>query len=205
MDDVLKLTKEQLDALREMGNIGSGNAATALAQFLNRKIDMDVPSAKILPLNEISRLIGGPEQQVMGIFLKVMGKLSGRFILLLPTTTAVKLLKALMPGFESSTPGKFSEMETSCMREIGNILAGAFLNALSVLTRVPMLNSLPSMAIDMAGALLDSVISDNAAVSDYVLMIETSFIESQENLRIHIFLLPDPKSLDRLLEILGVK
>lgn len=205
MEDVLQLTKAQLDALRELGNIGSGNAATALAQFLNRKIDMDVPMAKILPLDQVSGLVGGPEQQVMGIFLKVMGQLSGRFILLIPTTTAVKLLQALMPGFEIAAPGKFGDMETSCMREIGNILAGSFLNALSVLTRVPMLNSLPSMAIDMAGALLDTVISDMAAVSDHVLMIETSFVESQENLRIHIFLLPDPASLDRLLEILGVK
>ncbi len=206
MDDVLNLTKQQLDALRELGNIGSGNAATALAQFLNRKIDMDVPSAKILPLEQVSNLVGGPEQQVMGIFLKVMGQLSGRFILLVPTTTAIKLLQALMPGFEINfVNGKFGEMETSCMREVGNILAGAFLNALSVLTRVPMLNSLPSMAIDMAGALLDSVISDMAAVSDHVLMIETAFVECQENLRIHIFLLPDPASLDRLLEILGVK
>ncbi|RCK77903.1 MAG: Chemotaxis protein CheC -- inhibitor of MCP methylation [Candidatus Ozemobacter sibiricus] len=206
MDDVLNLTKRQLDALRELGNIGSGNAATALAQFLNRKIDMDVPSAKILPLAEVSGLVGGPEQQVLGIFLKVMGQLSGRFILLVPTSTAIKLLQALMPGFEINfSNGKFGEMETSCMREVGNILAGSFLNALSVLTRVPMLNSLPSMAIDMAGALLDSVISDMAAVSDHVLMIETAFVESQENLRIHIFLLPDPASLDRLLEILGVK
>lgn len=206
MDDVLQLTKEQLDALRELGNIGSGNAATALAQFLNRKIDMEVPSAKILPLDQVSNLVGGPEFQVMGIFLKVMGQLSGRFVLLVPISTAIKLLNALMPGFEINfSNGKFGEMETSCMKEIGNILAGAFLNALSVITRVPMLNSLPSIAIDMVGALLDTVIADMAAVSDYVLMIETAFIESQENLRIHILLLPDPTSLDRLLEILGVK
>jgi len=205
MQDVSALRKDQLDALRELGNIGSGNAATALAQFLNRKIDMDVPQAKILPFYQIPELVGGPEVQVMGIFLKVMGNISGRFLLLIPETTALKLLRTLIPGCEVQTPSNMSELENSCMREVGNILAGAFLNALSVLTQTPMLNSLPVMAFDMAGALLDSIISDMAEVSDYVLMIETAFIESQENLKLHIFLLPDPASLGQLLDLLGVK
>jgi len=205
MQDISELRKDQLDALREVGNIGSGNACTALAQFLNRKIDMNVPQAKILPLNEMSTLIGGPEEMVIGIFLKVMGNISGRFLLLIPETTGVKLMQTLIPGSTVMKAAAMNDLETSCMREVGNILAGAFLNALSVLTRTPMLNSLPSMAFDMAGALIDSVIADMAAVSDHVLMIETSFIESDENLKIHIFLMPDINSLGHLLDQLGVK
>lgn len=205
MQDVANLRKDQLDALRELGNIGSGNAATALAQFLNRKIDMEVPTAKILPLNDIPLLMGGPETQVLGIFLKVMGKISGRFLLLIPEQTALKLLNTLIPGLNLESLMKMGDMESSCMREVGNILAGAFLNALSVITRTPMLNSLPSLSFNMAGALLSVVISEMAAVSDHVLMIETSFIDNQENLKIHIFLLPDPDSLEMLLDLLGVK
>ena len=205
MKDVSNLRKDQLDALRELGNIGSGNAATALAQFLNRKIDMTVPKAKILPFGEVAQLIGGPEEKVMGIFLKVMGNISGRFLLLVPEQGAVKLLQALMPGFEINHPSDMGEMEISCMREIGNILADAFLNALSVLTNTPMLNSLPTLAFDMAGALIDTVVADMAAVSDHVLMIETSFFESSEDLKLHIFLLPEPDSLGQLLDLLGVK
>ena len=206
MQDISALRKDQLDALRELGNIGSGNAATALAQFLNRKIDMDVPEAKILPLQDIPMLVGGPETQVLGIFLRVMGNISGRFLLLIPDSTAIKLLNALMPGFPvCSTMLTMGEMESSCMREVGNILAGAFLNALSVITRTPMLNSLPSLSFNMAGALLSVVVTEMAAVSDHVLMIETSFKDAQENLKIHIFLLPDPTSLETLLDSLGVK
>lgn len=204
MEDVTNLTRTQLDALREIGNIGSGNAASALAQFLNRKIDMAVPSAKILDFKDIPDLVGGPAQNVMGIFLKVMGEISGRFLLLIPEKTSLRLLHTLIPGCEIDSPLNMGEMESSCMREVGNILAGAFLNALSTLTQTPMLNSLPSMAFDLSGSLINYVVADMVAVSDKVLMIETSFIEEQEDLKIHIFLLPGPDSLQKLLKSIGV-
>lgn len=205
MQDISELRKDQLDALRELGNIGSGNACTALAQFLNRKIDMNVPNAKILPFNEISQLVGGPQEMVIGIFLKVMGRISGKFLLLIPEGTGLKLMRTLIPKSNVYKASDMNDFENSCMREIGNILAGSFLNALSVLTHTTMLNSLPSMAYDMAGSLIDGVIADMTAVSDYVLMIETSFLESNENLKMHIFLMPDPDSLEQLLYQLGVK
>ena len=204
MDDVLNITREQLDALREIGNIGSGNAASALAQFLNRKIDMSVPNASIMDLNDIPKIVGGPNTPLLGIFLKIMGEISGRFLLLIPEATSIKILQTLMPGFEISSLTKMGEMESSCMREIGNILAGAFLNALSVLTQTTMLNSLPSLNFDYAGAMIDNVVADMTAVSDKVLMMETSFIEEQEDMRIHIFILPAPDSLKLLLQKIGV-
>lgn len=204
MDNVLNITREQLDALREIGNIGSGNAASALAQFLNRKIDMSVPNASIMDLNDIPKIVGGPNTPLLGIFLKIMGEISGRFLLLIPEATSIKILQTLMPGFEISSLTKMGEMESSCMREIGNILAGAFLNALSVLTQTPMLNSLPSLNFDYAGAMIDNVVADMTAVSDKVLMMETSFIEEQEDMRIHIFILPAPDSLKLLLQKIGV-
>ncbi|MBF0547431.1 MAG: chemotaxis protein CheC [Candidatus Riflebacteria bacterium] len=205
MQDVSNLRNDQLDALGELGNIGSGNAATALAQFLNRKIDMDVPKAKILHIAHIPSLIGGPEASVMGIYLRVMGQFSGRFLLLMPEVTTLKLLHILIPGCQVRTPEDLSELETSCLKEIGNILAGSFLNALSVVTKITMLHSLPTLAFDMAGALLDAVIAEMATVSEHVLMIETSFKDEVENLKMHIFLLPEPESLETLLEFLGVK
>ncbi|MBR4329132.1 MAG: chemotaxis protein CheC, partial [Candidatus Riflebacteria bacterium] len=174
------------------------------AQFLNRKIDMSVPNASIMDLNDIPKIVGGPNTPLLGIFLKIMGEISGRFLLLIPEATSIKILKTLMPGFEISSLTKMGEMESSCMREIGNILAGAFLNALSVLTQTPMLNSLPSLNFDYAGAMIDNVVADMTAVSDKVLMMETSFIEEQEDMRIHIFILPAPDSLKLLLQKIGV-
>ena len=204
MENVLNITRDQLDALREIGNIGSGNAASALAQFLNRKIDMDVPNASIMDLNEIPNLVGGPNQTILGIFLKIMGEISGRFLLMIPENTSIKMLQYLIPGCEIKSLTQIGEMESSCMKEIGNILAGAFLNALSVLTQTPMLNSLPSINFDYAGAMIDNVVADMSAVSDKVLMLETSFIEEEEDMRIHIFILPAPDSLRILLQKIGV-
>lgn len=204
MENILNITRNQLDALREIGNIGSGNAASALAQFLNKKIDMAVPNASIMDLNEIPNLVGGADKPILGIFLKIMGEISGRFLLMIPENTSIKMLKTLIPGCEINKLTAIGEMESSCMREVGNILAGAFLNALSVLTQTPMLNSLPSINFDYAGAMIDNVIADMTAVSDKVLMMETSFIEEQEDMRIHIFILPAPDSLKLLLKKIGV-
>lgn len=204
MSDFAGLSQNQIDALRELGNIGSGNAATALAQFLNRKIDMAVPQAKIVPFGDVSSLTGAPGDRIIGIFLKVLGNLPGNFLLMIPERTGFRLLDLLMPGPEPRQVGVLGDIERSCLREIGNILAGAFLNALSAITQTPMLNSLPSMAYDMAGSLLDAVITDCQPVSESVLMIETSFFDDTEDLRIHIFLLPSPESLSKLLGLLGV-
>ncbi|HNV71702.1 MAG TPA: chemotaxis protein CheC [Candidatus Ozemobacteraceae bacterium] len=205
MSDFDVIRRDQLDALREIGNIGSGNAATALAQFLNRKIDMDVPQAKILPINQIPGLFGGPEARVLGIYLKVLGSITGRFMLMIPEVTAIRMLNILIPGCEITSGQQMGDMERSCMREIGNILAGSFLNALSGLTNVPVLCSLPTLAFDMAGALLDTVVGEMIAYSDDVLMIETSFFDDNQDLRMHIFLMPDAESIQKLFELLGIK
>ena len=128
MHNVLSITRAQLDALMEVGNIGSGNAASALAQFLDRKIDMSVPNASIMDLNDIPNLVGGPDKQTLGIFLKIMGEISGRFLLMIPERTSINMLKTLIPACKISDMTKMGEIESSCMREIGNILAGAFLD-----------------------------------------------------------------------------
>ena len=203
MEKVLNITKNQLDALREVGNIGSGNAATALAQFLNRKIDMTVPNAAIMDLDDIPNLVGGPKQTILGVFLRIMGEISGRFLLFIPENTSIKMLRYLIPECKIESLTNIDEIESSCLREIANILAGAFLNALSVLTKTTMLNSLPYLSFDYSGAIIDNVVADMTAVSDKVLMMETSLIEEKENLLLHIFILPAPNSLELLLDRIG--
>jgi chemotaxis protein CheC len=197
------LSNIQLDVLREIGNIGSGNAATALAKMLNRKVDMDVPRAKILEFKEVSDTLGSAELPVVGILLKVTGDLTGYIMFILQQQAAAMLVSMLM-GKASESIETFSEIEVSALKEIGNILAGSYLSALSVLTNLKILPSIPDMAIDMAGAILSVPAIEFGKVGDTVLYIETEFSEGTDKVVGDFFLIPDIDTYDVLLKALGV-
>lgn len=205
MQDVSTLNEIQIDALKEVGNIGAGNAATALAQFLGKTIDMSVPNASVVSFNEISTYVGGPTKPVMGILLKLFGDISGRMLLLMPEQTAVKLLRVLVGDSTVTNTAEINDFELSCLKELGNIVSGSFLNAFAKLTSTTVFNSLPSVSFDMAGSLIDGVVSSLAEVSDSVFLIEASLKESNENLQINILLLPESDSLEKILSLIGVK
>lgn len=198
----MNLTKKQLDALKEVGNIGCGNAASALAEFLGRRITMSVPLASLVSLAEVPNKVGGKDALVACIMLKLIGGLSGRFLFVIPEKTSLKILRKLIPNSRAEDLFNLEELEDSCLKEICNILGGAFSNALSILTKTPVINSLPVMSFDRVGRLVENVVSDMKTISEEVLMIETSFLEEEEDLRFHIFLLP--ASLESLFEKIGV-
>lgn len=200
IDDLSKL---QLEVLREVGNIGAGNAATALAKMLNKRIDMDVPKVKVLEFKDVSRILGGEETLVIGILLKVNGDLNGAMMFILEFNAARVLVNILM-GNPPENVGDFSELELSALQEIGNILAGSYLSALSQLTNLLIMPSVPDMAIDMAGAILSVPAIQFGKVGDTVLYIETEFSEGSTKVVGDFFLVPDVESYDTLLKALGV-
>lgn len=200
IDDLSKL---QLDVLREIGNIGAGNAATALAKMLNKKVDMDVPKVKILEFRDVNDILGGAEILVIGILLRVTGDLTGDMMFILEYNAAHVLVNILM-GNDPSDMSEFSEMELSALREIGNILAGSYLSALSQLTNLLIMPSVPDMAIDMAGAILSVPAIQFGKIGDNVLYIETEFSEGSTKVVGDFFLIPDLESYDILLKALGV-
>ncbi len=197
------LSNIQLDVLKEIGNIGAGNAATALAKLLNRKVDMDVPRAKILEFKEVSETLGGAELPVVGILLKVTGDLTGNIMFILQQKAAAILVNMLM-NRPLEAVEEFSELEISALKEIGNILAGSYLSALSSLTNLKILPSVPDLAIDMAGAILSVPAIEFGKVGDTVLYIETEFSEGSEKVVGDFFLVPDLETYDVLLKALGV-
>lgn len=202
-DEVLSLSPMQLDALREIGNIGAGNAATALSQIINRKIDMSVPRLNILPLSEVPDVVGGADTMVAGVYLRVFGPAPSSILFLLPRDSAFTLVDMAM-GRERGTTQVLNAMDESALMEIGNILAGSFLNALSYFTKMTMLPSLPALAMDMAGAILSVILIQLGQVGDYALVIETEFATEDDGVRGHFFLIPDPGSLGVILGTLGV-
>ena len=202
-DEILTLSPMQLDALREIGNIGAGNAATALSQIINHKIDMSVPRLNILPLSEVPDVVGGPDTMVAGVYLRVFGPAPSSILFLLPRDSAFSLVDMAM-GRERGTTEVFNAMDESALMEIGNILAGSFLNAMSYFTKMTMLPSLPALAMDMAGAILSVILIQLGQVGDYALVIETEFTTDDDGVCGHFFLIPDPGSLGIILGTLGV-
>lgn len=203
MTSIDDLNSIQLDVLREIGNIGAGNAATALAKMLNRKVDMDVPRVKILEFKDVSETLGSAEIPVVGILLKVNGDLTGYIMFILQQQDASMLVNMLM-GRPLKETVEFDEIDISALKEIGNILAGSYLSALTSLTNLRMMPSVPDMAIDMAGAILSVPAIEFGKVGDTVLYIETEFSEGSDRVVGDFFLIPDVETYDILLRALGV-
>ena len=204
MIDEFDLTPIQMDALREIGNIGAGNSATALSQIINKRIDMNVPKVALVPIETVPDLVGGPDTIVVGVFLRVYGKAPGNILFLMPKKSAFYLVDTLM-GREHGTTQKLDFMDESALMEIGNILSGAYLNAFFNFTHISMLPSIPALAMDMAGAILNIVLVQLGQMGDQAMVIETEFLAEDEGINGHFFLVPDPGSLGTLIKAVGVE
>ena len=204
MSEEFNLSANQLDALREIGNVGAGNSATALSQIINRRIDMNVPKVALVPLDSVPDLVGGPDTIVVGVFLRVYGKAPGNILFLLPQKSAVYLVDTLMGKSHGDTE-KLDFMDESALMEIGNILAGAYLNAFFTFTNISMLPSIPALAMDMAGAILNVVLVQLGQMGDTAMVIETEFLSEDDGINGHFFLVPDPGSLETIISAVGVE
>ena len=193
------------DVLREIGNIGAGNAATALATMLNTKVDMTVPKVALVEFSEMGETMGGEEQIMAGIYLSISGDITGSIMFLLEEKSAHELVAKLMgTSAEDFVEGQpFSDIEQSALSEIGNIIVGSYLNSLSMLTNLKIIESVPSLAVDMAEALLSVPAIEFGMVGDQMLLIQTSFSEDTE-LNGYFVLVPDLPSYTKLLKALGV-
>jgi chemotaxis protein CheC len=196
MEDVRDLKESQLDAMREVANIGAGHAATALSQMTNRKIMITVPRVNVRPLEEASEILGAPDQVTAAVLMHMMGDLTGRALLMFPEGAAKTLCDILLRR-EIGTTQIFGEMERSSIKEVGNILASAYLNALSDFMGMMLVPSVPSLVIDLNGAVLTSAHLNFGHDRDYAFCVETSFrVEgTSDPMGGHFLLLPDLASL----------
>ncbi|MBO7333269.1 MAG: chemotaxis protein CheC [Lachnospiraceae bacterium] len=201
-DMTLESVSEQyFDVLKELGNIGAGNATTALAQLLQCKVDMKVPQVKLLEFNEVGELMGGEEQIMAGIYLCVEGDITGSIMFLLEKNSARHLVSKLM-GMELPDE-EFGEMEISALKEIGNIITGAYLNSLSTITNLKIYPSVPDLTIDMAGAILSVPAIEFGTLGDKILLIQTQFTDDYE-LDGYFILVPDLESYAKIMSALGL-
>lgn len=201
MGDERRLSPIQLDALREVGNIGSGNAAVALSSLIAQKVDLSVPKANLIPLVRVSDLVGGAEKPVAGVYLYIGGDIAGSMLFLLEETSARELGKIMV----RDRADEMSVVEQSAIQEIGSILAGSYLNALSMLTGLMLKPSVPGFAMDMAGAIIDFILVEICQSEDHVLVIENEFSVSGHTINGQMILFPDLGSLDNILTRLGIR
>jgi len=190
------------DVLKEIGNIGAGNATTALAQLLDSKVDMLVPKVSLLEFSEVGSVMGGEEQIMAGIYQVVEGDIAGSIMFLLQENSAKMLVSKLM-GTEISAEDGFDEMGISALKEIGNIITGSYLSSLSMLTNLKIISSVPDICIDMAGAILSVPAIEFGALGNKMLLIQTAFTDDVK-LEGYFILVPTLESYDKILSSLGM-
>ncbi|MCI1990108.1 MAG: chemotaxis protein CheC [Oscillospiraceae bacterium] len=201
--DLSQLNDMHIDVLKEIGNIGAGNAATSLAQMMNRKIDMVAPAVRVLDIADADRALGGPETPVVAILVELHGDIRGIMMFVIGQKFAQTLLQGLL-GEEKSDCLHLSDMEHSALSEIGNIMIGSYTAAIASLSNLEIKISVPAVTADMVGSLLTVPAAEMGSVSDKIIFIEDDFINSNDIITANMMLIPNLESLNKLMNSLGI-
>ena len=198
-----QVSENYYDVLKELGNIGAGNAMTALSQMLQCKVDMKVPQVRLLEFSEVGDLVGGDEQVMVAVFLGVEGDITGSMMFMLQEQSARHLIQKTTMGLVPEG-SEFEEMGLSAMQEVGNIITGAYLNSLSSMTSLTIFPSPPALTIDMAGAILSVPAIQFGIYGDKILLIQSQFYDEIQ-LDGYFILIPDLESYEKILAALGIQ
>jgi chemotaxis protein CheC len=192
-----------IDALKEVVNIGTGQAATSLSEILNQKIMINVPEAKFVPLDQISEQLGGNERIIIGVYFQTTGELESRILLLFSRETGHKLA-SLLTGNKTNGKAPLGELEQSSIMELGNIIANSYINAMSQLLNIKLYPSVPFYAEDMLGAVIDFLLAEISQVADYSLLLKTKMMAESVDLNGSFVIFPDDVFLKKLFGKLGI-
>ena len=198
-----ELSSLQIDTLREIGSIGTGNAATALSDMLQKKINITLPEVRIMGYNEAIEWIGGPEEITAGVLVKLSGQINGIMLSVQPLDF-VNLALDSMLGMTVTDYAQLSEMENSVLVEMGNIMISTFINAMSGLAGLDISVTVPAFTVDMQGAILAVPMAEYGGQTDYIMTIGGNFVCDGKEVPCRLLLSPDIRSLNFLLRKLGV-
>lgn len=200
-----ELSALQSDALREMGNIGSGHAATALSKLLNETVMLDIPKVRILTVEELANemTVQKPDPVMVGIFQKIYGKVNGSILITLPREHSFKLVDIMANRSKGETK-LLGIMEVSILEEVGNILTGSYLTALSNLTGLVLLPSVPTAVVDSLSSLLDRVMTNTEGKATRAILIETGMSVLMLDLLGCVYLFPTVESIQVIFDSLGL-
>ena len=191
-----------VDVLRELGNIGAGNATTAIASMLSIRINMNVPKVALMEASKMGSSICPEDEIIVGVFLEVQGNIEGSMMFLLKMDSAYYLVNRLM-GRDVNYQGDFDEMDLSALKEIGTIIAGSYLSALSAMTNLVITPSIPYIAVDMAASILSVPAIEFGRYGEHALLIETEF-GNEVMINGYFILMPERSTYEKILQALGV-
>jgi chemotaxis protein CheC len=197
------LTDMQIDALREVGSIGAGHAATALSQLVDHRIDLEVPQLEMLPIGSVPDVFGGPETLVGAVYDRMLGDLGGGLLFVAPRDSSLALVD-LMRNRPVGTAKSFGAEEEATITHVASILASSYIASIARLADLNILPARPSFALDMAGAILQVVTAEIGMRAENALLLRTRFFNDETTVDAYMFFLPDPDGLDVLLGRLGV-
>lgn len=203
MGNYYNLNELQLSVLSEIGNIGAGNAATALSSILADRVMMSVPELQIIDVEKMADLLGGPENELAGILVNMTEDVQGMLLFLLDKEFVCMLINVLLEEDRQSF-SEITEIDMSAVKELGNILSGSYVNAISTMTGLNIMLSPPQIAIDMAGAILSYPAAQFGAVGEQLLFIEENFLSGNSAIKSHLLIMPEPRSLEIIMTSLGV-
>lgn len=206
----MKLSHIQIDALKEIGNIAAGNAATSLSMLTNKKIDMNVPKVILVPFSEVMDIIGNPEEPIVSIHFRILGEAPGMVYFVLTVEEAEQLAQQLTGDKTFDLLQSFlisdNEMAFSALMETGNILAGTYLSALADFTKIHMQPSIPTLNVDMAGAILSVGLIETSEVTDHAIVIDTSIHDQgiENGICGKFFMMPHADAIPKIFQALGL-
>ncbi|MCI8962506.1 MAG: chemotaxis protein CheC [Eubacterium sp.] len=200
---LVEINEKYVDVLQELGNIGAGNATTAIASMLSIRVNMNVPKVELLEVSKLGAAICPEDEIIVGIFLEIQMDIEGSMMFLMRLDSAQYLVNKLMMR-DASYQGDFDEMDLSALKEIGNIIAGSYLSALSTMTNLVISPSIPYLAVDMAASVLSVPAIEFGQYGDYALLIQTEFGD-EVMINGYFILMPEQQSYDKILKGLGLE
>ena len=200
-----ELNSMKLDVLREIGNIGSGNATTALSVMLNSNLRMEMPVVKVLEFNEIPDLVGGADTIVAAVLTHFNGEMNGMTLFILEMEEAKNLLSAMLGKDYADDFNDFDHMDKSTLKEVGNILMSSYISSISTLTNFKLRTEPPAICVDMAAAVLSMPISELGQIDDKALIIDSRFLDNERPINGFFMFVSDEESFNRIFEALGIR
>lgn len=198
---LVEINDRYVDVLRELGNIGAGNATTAIASMLSIRVNMNVPKVELLEVSKLGASICPEDEIIVGILMEIKMDIEGSMMFLMRLDSAQYLVNKLMMR-DSEYEAEFDEMDLSALKEIGNIIAGSYLSALSAMTNLVISPSIPYLAVDMAASVLSVPAIEFGQYGDHALLIETEFGDDFM-INGYFILMPEQESYDKILKGLG--